>query len=57
MRVPTIMSITSFKSYYVRIPNASWRGGECIIYLVLPIKLVVSILRPSRSHLCPHKYI
>lgn len=53
MRVPTIMSTTSFKSYYVRIPNASWRGGECIIYSMLPIKLVVSILRPSRVPLMP----
>lgn len=53
MRAPTIMSTTSFKSYYVRDPNASWRGGECIIYLVLPIKLVVSILRPSRVPFVP----
>lgn len=28
-------------------------GGECIISLVLPIKLVVSILRPSRVPFVP----
>lgn len=36
--VPTVMSTICFKSYCVRISNA--RGGECTIYIVLPIKVV-----------------
>lgn len=50
--VPTVMPTISFKSYCVRISNA--RGGECTIYIVLPIKVVGVHHTTPQGPICAH---